>query len=94
MSQDTMLWLLRLLFAGAAVVVLIAFVVRPVLRMVRQRPDMDLLTPDFSANLEGEELELPNEAEGEFDRNAAITQARADPRATALRVQAWLKQKR
>jgi len=94
MSQTAVLMLVRWLFAGLAVAALVLYIVRPLLRMVRHRPDVSFEIPDFTQRIEEEELELPNAEEAGFDRNAAITQARADPRATALRVQQWLKEKR
>jgi flagellar biosynthesis/type III secretory pathway M-ring protein FliF/YscJ len=94
MSHDALLLLLRWLFALLAIAAVLVFVVRPLLHMLRRKPDMDFSVPDFS-RLEGEELEIPTEKEeGEFDRSAAIQQARADPQATALLVQRWLKQKK
>jgi flagellar biosynthesis/type III secretory pathway M-ring protein FliF/YscJ len=95
MSHDALLLLLRWLFALAALVVIVVTVLRPLLRLLRQKPDVELMTPDYTTMLEGEELEIPNEAEtGDFDRNAAIQQARSDPQAAALMVQRWLKQKK
>ena len=94
MSQDTLLMLLRGLFAVAAVVAVGVYVVRPVVRMLRQKPDVDLLTPTWEDRLEGEELEIPTEAEGGFDRNAAIRKAREDPHNVALLVKNWLKQRK
>lgn len=94
MSQETLLLLLRWVFALAAVVAVIAYIVRPVLRMVRQKPDMDLLTPDYSHMLEGDEVEIPTDEEAAFDRHAIIDQARSDPRATANLLQKWLKERR
>lgn len=86
--------MLRWLFAIAAVAVLAVYIVRPLVRMLRRQPDAELVTPDFSHLLEGEELEIPSEGEAGFDRDSAITQARADPRATAILVQRWLKERR
>jgi flagellar biosynthesis/type III secretory pathway M-ring protein FliF/YscJ len=95
MSQAALLLLVRWLFALVAVVAIVAFVVRPLLRLLRQKPDVDLMTPDYGSMLDGEELEIPTEKEaGDFDRNAAIAAARADPQATALAVQRWLKQRK
>jgi len=94
MSQTAVLMLVRWLFAGLAVAALVLYIVRPLLRIVRRKPDVAFEIPDYTQIIEEEELELPNAEEAGFDRNAAITRARADPRATALRVQQWLKQKR
>jgi flagellar biosynthesis/type III secretory pathway M-ring protein FliF/YscJ len=95
MSQEAVVWMLRLLFALVALVVVAVTILRPLWRMLRTRPDVDLLTPDFTAGLEGEELEIPGEAEdGTPDRGAIIDKARADPRQTAVLVQRWLKERR
>lgn len=88
-----MLLLLRWVFAGVAVVLVIAYVVRPVLRMVREKPDVDLMTPDYTS-MQDDELEIPAEEDQEFNRHAAIDQARKDPQATAMMVQKWLKQRK
>ena len=94
-SPETLLVLLKGFFALLALVAVGLYIVRPVLRMLREKPDVHLLTPDFTRPLEDEELEIPTEAEAKgFDRNAAIQQARADPRATATLVQNWLRQRK
>lgn len=94
MKHESLLLLLRWLFAGLAVAAVIAYIVRPLLNMVRRKPDVDLNVPDFSHRLEEEELEIPTEETRDFDRQSALEQARTDPRGTALRVQKWLKEKR
>ncbi len=94
MSQTAVLMLLRWFFASLAVLAIALYIVRPLLRMVRHKPDVSFSIPDYTQTLDEEELEIPSEEEAGFDRNAAITQARADPRATAMLVQQWLKQKR
>ena len=95
MSQDSVLLLLRLLFATVSVVVVAVFVVRPILRVLRQKPDLDLLIPDYTQALEGEELEIPQEIEqGMPNRADVIAEARADPQKTAMLVQRWLKQRK
>ncbi|HKI99752.1 MAG TPA: hypothetical protein VKB51_14855 [bacterium] len=92
MSHDALLLLLRWLFAILAVIAVAVFIVRPLLSMLRRKPDIDFSVPDYT--MEGEELEIPTEKEEEFNRNTAIQQARADPQATAMMVQRWLKQKK
>lgn len=95
MSQELLLTLLRWLFAVAALVAVGVYVVRPVVRMLRRKPDVDLLTPTWEDKLEGEELQIPTEGEdGGFDRMAAIRKAREDPHQAALMVQNWLKQRK
>lgn len=95
MSQDSVLLLLRLLFATVSEIVVAVFVVRPILRVLRQKPDFDLLIPDYTQALEGEELEIPQEIEqGTPNRADLIAEARADPQKTAMLVQRWLKQRK
>jgi flagellar biosynthesis/type III secretory pathway M-ring protein FliF/YscJ len=94
MSHESLLLFLRWLFAGVAVVVVVLYVVRPLLHLLRRKPEVGLDVPDYGQMLDGEELEIPTEKDGEFDRTTAIKQARADPQATALLVQQWLKQKK
>lgn len=95
MSQELLLTLLRWLFAGAALVAVAVYVVRPVVRMLREKPDADLLTPSWEDKLEGDELEIPTDPEdADFDRTAAIRKAREDPQQVALLVQNWLRQRK
>jgi flagellar biosynthesis/type III secretory pathway M-ring protein FliF/YscJ len=94
MSQDALLLLLRWLFALVAIAVIVAVVLRPLVRVLRHRPEGGFDVPDYTRLVDEEELEIPSEDERGFDRNAAITQARADPRATATLLQKWLKERR
>lgn len=95
MDPDKVTLLIRLVFTAAAIVAVVVFVLRPLWRMLRAKPDMDLHVPDFTAQLEGEELEIPADAEaGLPERRELVERARSDPRSTALLVQRWLKERR
>ncbi len=86
---------LRWGFALLAVGAIVVCIVVPLLRFLRQKPDAELMTPDYASLLDSEEeLELPADDEHGFDRSAAISQAREDPRATAVLVQQWLRQRK
>lgn len=94
MNPDTVLVLLKLLFAAAAVVAIVAVVVRPLWRMLREKPDVALQMPDITALEEEEsELQIPEEG-GVPDRQGLLAQARSDPQHTALLVQRWLRERR
>ena len=95
MSQDAVVWTLRLLFAGLALGAVALFVVIPMVRLLRQKPDISLLTPDFASQLEEEELEIPTDCQpGMPDRQELVRQLKKDPRQAALMIQSWLKQRK
>ena len=95
MSPDAVLWTLKLLFSGAAIFVVVAYHFRPLWKMLRAKPDIELLTPEFSASLEGEELQIPDGMEEKpKDRGQLVQEARSDPQAVALMVQRWLKERK
>ncbi len=93
MSQDAIVSLVKLFFAGLVVLAVAMFLVRPLWRLLTTRPDESLLVPTFNAlGEEEEELQIPSEEKG-LDRGAVIEQARGDPRLTAQFVSQWLKSK-
>lgn len=96
MSPDSVLLSIKLLFAGLIVLGVIFYMIRPMLRVVLKKLDVDLLRPDFVSRLEEqEELEIPSaELDPSQDKNAIIQQAKADPHATAALVRSWLKDRR
>ena len=94
-SEDTILVLVKLLFALLAVGAIGAFVVWPIWRMLRRTEDAELIMKPFEPPTE-EELQIPVDPFGEgkkFDRNQVIDELRADPRKTAQVLQAWLREK-
>ena len=95
MNPDSVITTLKVLFSVSAIILVWLFMLRPLIRMLREKPDVDMAVPDYENMLEGEELEIPTgeEARG-LDRNAIIKQLREDPQSTALVVQQWLRDKR
>jgi len=94
MSQAALILLVKVLFAGLAVVAVAVFLVRPVLRMLRTRPDPALLSPTFELpEEEPEELEIPAD-QAKPDRHAILEHARGDARQTALLVSRWLRERK
>jgi flagellar biosynthesis/type III secretory pathway M-ring protein FliF/YscJ len=96
MSQEAVLLTIKLLFAGASLAIVAIFVVRPVVRMLREKPDIDLLMPDFNQlGEDADELEIPLDPEGRsVDRSEMIQSARDNPQDTALMVQRWLRDRK
>ena len=96
MSPDSVILTIKLFFSFLIVIGVALFLLRPMFRVWRDKPDMDLLMPDFSSAMEeGEELEIPTDEEaGVPERTKIIDQARSDPRTTAVLVQNWLKERK
>ncbi|MDH5752998.1 MAG: hypothetical protein OEZ59_11365 [Deltaproteobacteria bacterium] len=95
MSAEQVLGMIKGVFVVTTLVALYWFAVRPLLDMLRKKPDMDLLSPDFSQVLEEEELEIPRGGDPQkLGRSQMLEQAREDPRRTAMLVSQWLKDRR
>lgn len=96
MSQEAVLLTIKLMFAGASLVIVAIFVVRPIVRMLREKPDVDLLMPEFNPLAEdAQELEIPEDPAGKsVGRSEMIQSARDNPHDTALWVQRWLRDRK
>jgi flagellar biosynthesis/type III secretory pathway M-ring protein FliF/YscJ len=96
MARELAVWLIRLLFAGLALAAVVAFLLPPLVRMFRNKPQMELSIPDYTQLLEEKEaLSLDEDGqEKKPDRASLIAKARADPHRTAMLVRSWLKEKR
>lgn len=96
MSQEAVLFTIKLMFAMAGILIVVIFVVRPVLRMLREKPDIDLLMPDFNQMAEdADELEIPLDPEGRSaNRSEMIQSARDNPHDTAMMIQSWLRNRK
>lgn len=97
MSSEAILLAVRLVFAVAAVIAILWFVVAPLWRLLRSGPGAEELEPYRYTmdEVEGEELEVPTEPErGRPDRHRMIELARSDPRRAAMTVSAWLKERK
>lgn len=88
-----MLLLVKLLFAGIGVVALIVFVVFPLWRALRVKPDESLLMRTFELPEEEEEVQIPEDGK-KPDRNAMLAEARGKPVVTAQLVKRWLREKK
>lgn len=85
---------IKVAFALAAIILIAVYLVRPVLRALRARPDfLDSMTRYDLPTEEESELEIPT-GEAKADRGTMIEQAKADPRTTAALISQWLKQKK
>lgn len=96
MNPDSVVLSIKLVFAGLIVLGVILYLIRPTVRMLRKKPEGDLLNTDyFSLMDEEQELEIPSEEEdGLPDRAHIIQQAKEDPIATTALVRNWLREKR
>lgn len=96
MNPDSVVMTIKLLFVVLIVLGVILFMIRPTVRMLRKKPDADLLNTDYlSLSDEEQELEIPSEEEdGVPGRTDIIQKAKEDPMATAAFVRNWLKEKR
>lgn len=96
MDPDTVVMSIKLVFVGLIVLGVILYLIRPTVRMLRKKPDGDLLNTGFISQMdEEEELVIPSEEEdGLPGRTDIIQQAKEDPMATAALVRNWLKEKR
>ena len=91
-SQAGLILAIKLVFAFAAVVLLVAVVVLPIIRTLRTKPDFLDLTFTIPEEAE-QELDLPEE-EGKPDTQAMVDKARSDPRKTAALISQWIRDKR
>ncbi|MCH7479741.1 MAG: hypothetical protein IIA14_16765 [SAR324 cluster bacterium] len=91
-SQEGLILAIKLVFAFAAVVLLVAVVVIPIMRTLRTKPDILDLT--FSIPEEEEqEIELPKGDE-KPDTLTMVEKARSNPRETAALISRWIREKR
>jgi flagellar biosynthesis/type III secretory pathway M-ring protein FliF/YscJ len=98
-SEASIVVVIKLLFAVLSVAALVAFVIRPLLRMIRTGPDADVLNPYAKLPPPGEEeeaeLEIPTGGDREKpDRAEILDMARKDPREVATLIQRWLREKK
>ena len=96
-SQEGLILAIKLVFAVAAVVLLVAVVLIPIFRTLSAKPDY----LDFSFNIREEEqefelLEGGEKPEGEEKPTiqTMVDKARSDPRKTAALISQWIKDKR
>lgn len=93
-SQDAVLAIIKLLFAGLAIVALVAFVIVPLVRRLRAGPDPAAYMPTYDlAEEDIDELQIPVGG-AKPDRAAMINMVRDDPRRAAMMVSKWLRTKR
>jgi flagellar biosynthesis/type III secretory pathway M-ring protein FliF/YscJ len=94
-GQDFALFGIKVAFSLAAIILIVVYLVRPVMRSLRSRPDfLESATRfDLRTEMEEDELEIPSE-NAKPDRTTMIEQVRADPRKTAVMISQWLKQKK
>lgn len=96
-SQDSVLTFIKLGFALLIVVAMGLFVVLPLIRHWRNRPDMELLVPtyDLEDDPQDEELQIPTGVTGSMpDRAGLLDLVREDPQRTAMLVARWIRDKR
>ncbi len=93
-SQDWVIVAVKLVFTVVAVLLMIFFVVLPILRTLRSKPDFFEFTPTFDRfEEEEEEIEIPT-GDGKPDNRAIIDEARSKPRETAVLIQRWIREKK
>ena len=92
-SQDGLILAIKLVFSVAAVVLLVAVVVIPIIRTLRTKPDF--LDFNFNPEIpeEEQEIELP-EGEQKPDAQTMVDKARANPRETAALISKWIKDRK
>jgi flagellar biosynthesis/type III secretory pathway M-ring protein FliF/YscJ len=90
-----MLGVIKLIFAGVGIVALVAFVLVPLWRMLRTKPDLDRIIPDYTLldEEEEEELQIPVGRQ-KPDRTQLLNMARSDPRKTAMILSRWLRDRK
>ncbi len=96
MSPDSVVLSIKLVFVGLIVIGVALYLIRPTVRMLRRKPDGNLLSTDYTSLMEeDQELVIPSEEEeGLPDRANIIQQAKEDPTATAALVRNWLRERR
>ncbi len=84
--------LIRLVF-GSAIMLLMAWIMRPVIRFLRSpMPQLNLSTPNYLEEGE-EEIQIPTAPEeSNFDRFDTLTAARHSPLKTAHVVRQWIRE--
>lgn len=92
-GTDTAILGIKLVFSLAAVILVIVVMVRPVVKMLRTKPDiLDTFQMAQLSIEEDEEIQIPVDGE-KPDRMTMLDEARADPNKTAMMVSRWLKDK-
>jgi len=95
MSQDSIILMIKGLFVLMALGALYLVALRPLVRLLREKPDIELLTPTLPDRLvEEEELQIPEKLGTGPNRQQMLEAAKADPRNTAMMVSRWLKEKK
>jgi flagellar biosynthesis/type III secretory pathway M-ring protein FliF/YscJ len=94
-GTDTAILGIKLAFSLAAVILILVVVVRPVVRMLRTKPEfLDAFQQMNQMPIEeDEEFQIPVDGE-KPDRMTMLDEARADPNKTAMMVSRWLKDKK
>lgn len=94
-GQEVTILGLKAMFVLAAVFLVGYYLVRPIVKSLRTRPDFldSMMQFDISGDMEEEELQIPSESE-KPGRATMIENARADPRQAAAMVSQWLKDKK
>ena len=94
-GTDTAILGIKLAFSLAAVILILVVVVRPVVRMLRTKPDfLDAFQQMNQMPIEeDEEFQIPVDG-AKPDRMTMLEEARADPNKTAMMVSRWLKDKK
>ena len=95
-AQDWLLVGIKTFFVLAALVAVVAYVLRPLWRQLREPPDLPDMSPRYDLPEEEDELQVPagEEGEGKPERHQVMEMARSDPRRTAMLLSQWLKEKR
>ena len=92
-DHSGVLLLIKGAFVLGAVVVVLIFVVRPMVRVLSAQPNLDALMPSFQIPDE-EELQIPTGGKAvKASRDQIIKELRSDPRRTATLVQQLLRDK-
>ena len=93
-NQEVILNVVRGAFSLLAILALVVFVVRPLLRHLLHPVDSSLYSLSLPDIEEGEEIEVPTEDAPETpDREKVISVARKDPQMTASQIRRWLREK-
>ncbi len=93
-SQEFAIFGIKFTFAAAAIILIVIYLVRPVIRSLRAKPDFLESMNRYELPVEDEaEIEIPTEGTWP-DRSTMLEQARADPRTAAALISQWLKQKK